>query len=221
MRTRRAQRRERAEDELGFSRIVAFSDGVFAIGITLLVLQLEVPAGAHSSSELWHELKNESGDLLAYGISFAVIGRLWVTHHRFFSVVKSFDSGLLALNIFYLALVVLVAFTSQILGEYGDLSVSVVLYAVNLVLVLGVSALMATFVLRRDHLLPGTAEEIRAGRDASLWAAGVFLFSIPVAFLNPAAGMYFWLLNIADPTQRRYRGDGDTGDESAAGGSGA
>lgn len=209
--TKHRLRREKAEDELAFSRIVAFSDGVFAIAITLLVLQLDVPTGAHSSSQLWGELKDESGDFLAYGISFAVIGRLWVTHHRFFSSVKSFDGGLLGLNILYLALVVLVAFTSQLLGEYGHLSVSVVLYAVNLVLVLGTSALMTTFAFRRGHLILGKVDEVVDGRNSALWAAGVFLLSVPVAFISPALGMYFWLLNIADPTKRRYRSHAEAG----------
>ena len=76
--------KRREENEIEFSRIVAFSDGVFAIAITLLVLNLGVPEHIHGddlSEVLWEQRQ----DLFAYAISFAVIGRFWVVHHRFFS----------------------------------------------------------------------------------------------------------------------------------------
>src|ERR1700759_4936253 len=126
-RTREA--REREGNEIEFSRIVAFSDGVFAIAITLLVLNLNVDhLHGHSLSDaLWGQRDN----LLAYAISFAVIGRFWVVHHRFFSEVTGFDGRLLALNIFYLAWIVLIPFSSAVLGDYGGDEAAVILYALE------------------------------------------------------------------------------------------
>src|SRR5207342_899326 len=136
--------KHREENEVEFSRIVAFSDGVFAIAITLLVLQLEVPertAGAH----LWSELWDQRQDVFAYAISFAVVGRFWLVHHRFFGEVVRFDSGLIALNLFYLAWIVLMPFSSEVLGDHGGTEAAVVLYAVNLVGVILVGSLLFSY----------------------------------------------------------------------------
>ena len=94
-----AKRRE--ENEVEFSRIVAFSDGVFSIAITLLVLNLGIEKGL-ASGEVAHELLDQWESLLSYAISFAVIARFWLTHHRFFGEVTAFDSRLISLNMLYL-----------------------------------------------------------------------------------------------------------------------
>jgi uncharacterized membrane protein len=131
----------RSENEVEFSRIVAFSDGVFSIAITLLVLNLNIKTdlpGKELSEALWGQREN----LLAYAISFAVIGRFWLVHHRFFSEVKAFDSRLIALNMLYLGWIVLIPFSSQVLGEYGGKTPSVVLYSANLAGVVLIGLLM-------------------------------------------------------------------------------
>src|SRR5918996_1050051 len=123
---RSVQPRHRDEWGVEFSRIVAFSDGVFAIAITLLVLAFQIP---ENSPDIVHSLLNQRGDLFAYALSFAVLGRLWLAHHRFFSVLERFDGTLMGLNLLYLAWIVLVPFTSEVLGDYGDDSAGVILYA--------------------------------------------------------------------------------------------
>src|ERR1700742_645491 len=130
-RPRDARRRE--ENEVEFSRIVAFSDSVFAIAITLLVLTLTVPEHLHHGESLTDALWDLRHALLAYAISFAVIGRYWVNHHRFFSSVTGFDGRLLGINIFYLSWVVLLPFSTDVIGSHGGEAAAVILYAINLV----------------------------------------------------------------------------------------
>ncbi len=189
-RTRDAKQRE--ENEIEFSRIVAFSDGVFAIAITLLVLQLEVPQHV-SGEDLWPALWDQRHDLFAYAISFAVIGRFWVVHHRFFGDVTGFDSRLITLNLFYLAWIVLMPFSSQVLGDHGSDEPAVILYAVNLIGVILAGTLL--FVdARRAGLSRASPEEEKAGRRSALAVAGVFFLSIFVALLiSPEAATYCWL----------------------------
>jgi uncharacterized membrane protein len=84
--------KRREGNEIEFSRIVAFSDGVFAIAITLLVLGLDIPKHL-ASDQLAQALFDNWDNLVAFAISFAVIGRFWVVHHRIFSEVKAFGAG--------------------------------------------------------------------------------------------------------------------------------
>ncbi len=201
---RPTDRREREGNEIEFSRIVAFSDGVFAIAITLLVLALNVPEhlqGESLSEALWDQRHN----FLAYGISFAVIGRYWVNHHRFFSNVTSFDGRLLGLNIFYLAWICLLPFSTQVLGDHGGESAAVILYAVNLVGISLVGMLLAGNA-RAAGLAVEDPEYERAFRHKSRFVAAVFLISIPVALVLPEWAPLFWLALFLDPADRLKKG---------------
>ena len=197
-RERAAKRRE--GNEIEFSRIVAFSDGVFAIAITLLVLGLEVPRHLESD-QLAHAIFDNWDNLVAFAISFAVIGRFWIVHHRFFSEVRAFDGRLLGLNLFYLAWIVLIPFSSQVLGKYGGETPSVVLYSVNLAAVVLIGLWMG--VDARGGGLTATDDEThRENRIRSAYIAGIFLLSIPLGFLAPRAAPYLWLLLFLDPSTR-------------------
>src|SRR6187397_1587669 len=101
--------KRRAENEVEFGRIVAFSDGVFSIAITLLVLNLGIDKGL-TEGQIDNALWDQREMFLSYAISFAVIGRFWLVHHRFFAEVQAFDGRLLGLNLAYLGFVVLIPF---------------------------------------------------------------------------------------------------------------
>jgi len=192
--------KQREGNEIEFSRIVAFSDGVFAIAITLLVLNLTIDKGL-SGEQLTEALFDNWDNLVAYGISFAVIGRFWIVHHRFFSEVKAFDGRLLGLNLLYLACVVLIPFSSQVLGDYGGETPSVVVYSVNLAAVVLVGLWMSVDARRRG-LTAIDDETHRESRVRSGYIAGIFLLSIPLGFVAPRAAPYLWLLLFLDPSSR-------------------
>jgi uncharacterized membrane protein len=196
----RRQPKQREGNEVEFSRIVAFSDGVFAIAITLLVLNLGVAkglAGGEVAEALWDQREN----LLAYALSFAVIGRFWLVHHRFFGEVTAFDGRLIALNLFYLAWIVLIPFSSEVLGEYGNKTAGVVLYAANLsgVVLAGMWMLADA---RGAGLTSIDAASHREQRFRALYIAAVFAASIPVAFLAPSIAPFIWLALFFDPASR-------------------
>jgi uncharacterized membrane protein len=183
------------------NRVEAFSDGVFAIAITLLVLNLGVH-GHIEDGELGAALWDQHQDLFAYALSFAVIGRFWIVHHRFFGEVTGFDSRLIWLNLFYLAWIVLIPFSSQILGDYGGTTAAEVLYAGNLVgVVLSGTLLFAD--AQRAGLSRTVPEEAREGRRHALWIALVFAASIPIAFVSPGLAPYCWLILFLVPVADR------------------
>jgi uncharacterized membrane protein len=111
------------------ARIAAFSDGVFAIAITLLALQLAIPSG--DSVDVWAELQDLSPNFLSFVISFAVIGAYWVAHHRLFALIERYDRRLIWLNLLSLLFIVLMPFTTSLVGEHGGSDVSVVVYALS------------------------------------------------------------------------------------------
>ncbi|HEX5984180.1 MAG TPA: TMEM175 family protein [Solirubrobacterales bacterium] len=193
-----AKRRE--DNEIEFGRIVAFSDGVFSIAITLLVLNLGIEKGL-TGGEIDDELWGLREDFLAFAISFAVIGKFWIVHHRFFGEVRAFDGRLIALNLLYLAWIVLIPFSSEVLGEYGGETAGVVVYSVNLVIVILVGLLMT----RSAHGRGLTTIDEAAYREAqvrSAYIAAVFALSIPIAFVAPALTPLLWLVLFVDPTAR-------------------
>jgi TMEM175 potassium channel family protein len=178
-----------------FSRIVAFSDGVFAIAITLLVLQIKTPPHLPAGDTLFDEILDEHRDFIAYGISFAVLGKLWLAHHRFFASVERFDPVLMGLNLLYLAWIVLVPFTSEVLGDYGDDSTSVILYAAIMAAVSITFQIQILYADRKDMIRPELREYVRQFSGAANFAIGaVFLLSIPVALVSPLAATVMWLL---------------------------
>jgi uncharacterized membrane protein len=189
--------RPRQRDEWGieFSRIVAFSDGVFAIAITLLVLQLDIPEHLPAGRTLFEEIGDQDGDLIAYAISFAVLGKLWLAHHRFFAAVERFDSVLMGLNLLYLAWIVLVPFTSEVLGDYGDDPDGVIIYAIVMSAVSLTFQVQIVYSFRNDLIRPQLRDmERRVAAPTNFLVAGVFLLSIPVALLNPLAAVLMWPL---------------------------
>jgi uncharacterized membrane protein len=192
--------KRRKENEIEFGRIVAFSDGVFAIAITLLVLNLGIEKGL-SEGQVDNALWDLGDQFFAYAISFAVIGRFWLVHHRFFAEVEAFDGRLLTLNLVYLGFIVLIPFSSEVLGEYGGKTPSVVLYSVNLAVVVLLGQLMGIDARRRG-LTRIDDRTHRENQVRSAYIAGIFLLSIPVAYFAPDVAPYLWLALFVDPSRR-------------------
>jgi uncharacterized membrane protein len=190
----------RADNEIEFGRIVAFSDGVFSIAITLLVLNLGIDKGL-TEGQIDDALWDQREMFFAYAISFAVIGRFWLVHHRFFSEVNAFDGRLIGLNLVYLGWVVLIPFSSEVLGEYGGKTTAVVLYSVNLAVVVLLGLLMSVDARRRGL----TRIDDRTHRENQIRAAyiaGIFGLSIPIALVAPNVAPWLWLVLFVDPSSR-------------------
>ena len=122
------ERWEERGREMG--RIVYFSDAVFAIAITLLVLQIRVLAGL-SPTELTAALIEIWPKYLSYLISFTVIGSFWRAHHRIFRHIRAYDEHLIYLNLLFLMCVAFLPFSASLIAEYGSQSVAFEIYASN------------------------------------------------------------------------------------------
>lgn len=100
------------------SRLEAFSDGVFAVAITLLVLDIRPPAGRDTQSSLWHGLGDLWPHYAAYAVSFLIIGIVWINHHAVLALISHVDRALAFLNLLLLMSVALIPFATALLAEY-------------------------------------------------------------------------------------------------------
>ena len=154
-------------DSVPFARVLAFTDGVFAIAATLLVVGIEVPE-LERPRECSRISANALGDLLpsiiGYVISFAVIGRYWYAHHGFFSDLRGIDRRLIGINLLYLGFIAFMPFPTGILGDYFENPLSIALYAIIVAIVSGLEVVMFAHAYRAKLLL----SEI-SGRPVYRW----------------------------------------------------
>jgi len=123
---------------LGLDRLIFFSDAVFAISITLLVLEIRLPAmeGSITNAKLVSSLLGLWPKYLAYVISFLVIGIFWIAHHRRFQLIERYDNGLLFLNLLELMGIAFIPFPTSVMnvhkGQAGVMFYSLVLTLTSL-----------------------------------------------------------------------------------------
>jgi uncharacterized membrane protein len=192
---------EPRERTLELDRLVNFSDAVFAIAATLLVLnigfsfRLEAP---DLERKLWHEFGDALPQILAYALSFFVIARLWLGHHRMFKVIRRIDGRFITLNLVMLGLVALVPFPTEVFGNYPQERPALIVYCIAISVPGIVSALMLRYAAQDDRLIePSTPREfVIHSQLRSLSIPVVFLSSIPISFIAVGLAQYWWLLMI-------------------------
>jgi len=186
-------------DRTDFGRIVAFTDGVMAVAITLLVLNLEVPDVR--PDELDQALRELDGSLLAYVLTFALVGRFWVIHHNLFETLERFDSQMMVLNLLFLALIALMPFGMDLVDTYPDTSIAIATFAAILSLTSLTHWTMTTYALRSDFVHEQRVSDARRGSVIALGVPAVFLLSVPVMVLLLVVGPFLWILMSSFKTQ--------------------
>ena len=172
------------------NRLEAFSDGVFAISITLLVLELKVPEPG--SGELGHELLAQWPSYAAYAITFITIGIIWINHHAAFSRLRSVDHSILMLNLLLLLTVSVLPFTTALMAAYlkegeGE-RLAAGIYGASL-LVMGGTFVLANrqILLKRPQLLKESIDPETARRLLTFAALGQipYVLAVALAVVSP------------------------------------
>ena len=192
------QARAAEREKRSFDRFVNFSDAVFAIAITLLVLDVRMPVidSTMLQPPLAHQLPGLLPNLFAFSLSFVVIGGYWVAHHRLFKFVDRADTRLVWINLLVLFCVVLLPLPTQIVADYGDTTLGVLVYAGAMVMT-GLSILALSVYAYRAHLMTPTVD-IRLSVIKSSITPGVFASSMVVALWSPVwATRMWWLVAVA------------------------
>lgn len=177
-----------------FDRVVFFSDAVFAIAMTLLVVGIGVPKVP--ANQLGDALRDLSPEILSFFVSFVVIAFYWRGHHAFFARLGAVDDVLLLLNLAFLAVVAFVPFPTALVGTYEEEPVAFVLYAVTLCALSLLGMLMHGWAHHRELLRrPSTPMGRRHLVVAGLIPIAVFLLSIPLALaVSTSVALYSWLV---------------------------
>jgi uncharacterized membrane protein len=194
-------RDRKPEQNRDLDRIVFFSDAVFAIAITLLVLQIEVPDIPEELvvEELGASLLALWPKYLGYVISFLSIAVFWNIHHRIFRDVRGYDGGLIFLNFLFLMFVAFLPFPTALLGEYGDYQLPVAIYAGTL----AVGRLLLTaiywYVTSGNRFVDDTSDSktVQFFLIRGLTLPVIFLLSIVVSFFSVGVAIGSWVLLMA------------------------
>ena len=202
-------------------RLIFFSDAIFAIVMTLLILEIRAPDNVPSNVAatevpslvwaLWPKF-------FSYVLSFLVIGTYWISHHQIFRYVRSYDRPLLWLNLVFLLSISFIPFPTDLLGEYGELRFSVIFYAASLGMARLLLAVVWWYIVAGpirtgDELDPGLA---RYHSFRSLAIPALFFLSIGISLVSVNAAVASWLLLfVADVVmwrlqQRRVRSSTST-----------
>ena len=179
-------------------RVEAFSDGVFAIAMTLLVLNVRVP-NINQPGQLGKLLWEQWPSYLAFVISFAFIGIMWVNHHRLFVHIRRIDHMLLVLNGALLLGVTAVPFPTAVLAQYlgkPDEKAATMLYAGTYVVVAIFFNVLWRYAASGHRLLGEEVDEAEVNRITRQYAYGplLYLACFVLAYINVAASL---ALNVA------------------------
>jgi uncharacterized membrane protein len=177
-------------------RVVQFSDGVFTVALTLLVVDLAVPdlAAGSTEADLQRALQGQFPSVQAFLLTFWVVAMYWLTHHRHFRLIHRYDSRLLVLNLVLLMTIVFIPWPTAVLGHYGSYVTAWVLYAVAMAAI-GFAAAALWWYGSGDHGLSDrvTPDLRRYYTARSLTPPIIFVLSIPVAAVSLNLAEFSWI----------------------------
>ena len=170
----------------------AFSDGVFSIAITLLVLNLQIPKGITSLTDLLNRLQALWPNLMSYILSFVIIGIYWVAHHNMFHYIKRSNRMFLWINILLLMCVAFIPFPAGLLGQFSFVSqsslakVAEIIYACNLILTNLMLSLLWWYATSHHRLVDQDIDPhfVNTVNRRNMTAPVVYAASIGLSFLN-------------------------------------
>lgn len=176
------------------NRLEAFSDGVFAIAITLLILNVKVPDKQNiSNDQLNHILRAATPKLLSFGFSFLVIGVFWVAHHRIFSFAKVVNTPLVWLNIVYLMFIALIPFPASILADNFFLTTTILLYAGTLFVISILNYIILQYIINNEDVKHEalTKEVYRSAIKTAIIGPLCYIMAGIGCFYSPYFSLFF------------------------------
>ena len=196
----------RSHTSRGLDRLVNFTDAAVAIAITLLVLPLIDLVADDTGHRVQDILAGESATFIAFSISFVVIASFWTGHHRVFEHLQDYSPAMLWINFLWLASVVFIPFTTQLLADVGtdDPAVNALYIGTMVVTTVSLALVELNAVRTPDLQRPEVRGELGM-RDAVV-AVTLLVLALVLSVLAPAVGMYWlFLMFLSRPLTRIAR----------------
>lgn len=195
-------------DGFDTGRVEAFSDGVIAIAITLLILEVAVPTAEFD--DLWSGIGSQWSSYLAYATSFLTIGGLWLAHHALFRRLRFANATVLRLNLLLLLFVAFLPFPTELvaeaLNESSGEGPATLFYGASLLVCSVLMTALARYAVRRPELVvEGGKDSIAALADRTAPTLGFYVVVIVLAALAPAVAAFGFLLIAIDSVFRPPR----------------
>lgn len=175
--------------EMTTNRLEAFSDGVIAIIVTIMVLELRAP-----SQPTWPALLKVAPVFLSYGLSFLVAAIMWVNHHHLIHAVREVTARLLWSNLNLLFWMSLIPFVTDFLGKNYRQPMAVVLYGLDLALCGSSFYLLRMELVRQDQANPNLAEYHATMQRKNAFSAALYFLSVPLAYVSVYASFFIFVL---------------------------
>ena len=172
------------------------ADGVFAIVMTLLVLELGVEGIAETASNagVIHGLLEMWPRFLIYGLSFLILGIFWVIHHTLFDAIIRYNTTLTWLNILFLMFVALIPFSTALFGEYGAMQITALIYGANMLFIFCSGWAIWAYVTGKRRLVAKDLDPavVRGGSLMGLAYAIIMISAMGISFLNPVISFFVY-----------------------------
>jgi len=181
-------------------RLESFSDGVIAIVITLMILEIKIPTVAKeaTATEIWNAWFNILPSIIVYILSFVMLGVLWVNHHQFFSQLKHIDRKLLWYNLHLLFWMCIVPIPTAFLGPHFTMPEATALYGFTMFMNAVAFALMREYVHANAHLFIEniSTQMMRKMRYKLLGTVGLYFVSIFAGYISTYISLGIFVLII-------------------------
>jgi len=191
---------EHDDFDMSLNRLEAFSDGIFAVAVTLLVLNLVVPRSGLSAAALLQQLADQWPAYLGYFTTFMTVGMVWIGHHQMLRYFERIDEPILILNLLVLLFITLTPFTTGLLTsnlqptDTGTDRVAVLVYGANWLLNGLVFGLMWWYARRNHFLKPGISDsQIRGATQNFVGGSIITVFGMFVGLFNAQISLLIYL----------------------------
>lgn len=176
-------------------RTEAFTDGIFAIIITLLVLEIKVPhiGNPESFEELSVAITGLIPKIASWVLSFFTVAVIWVNHHRIFKEVKGVDSGLFWLNALLLLFTSFIPFPTALLGDYPNNDLAIVIYGVTMMLMALTFSVMRFYILNHGLLHDGHRTFKKDAMMSLLFGPSMYVVGLILGLISPLVGYLVFL----------------------------